>query len=76
MLILTQDRCTVCVECTIGSDIVLHVPMELLGGVGHMESHFFLFGDIVSVSANRCMVCAKRTIGSEIILDAPDGTPR
>ena len=23
VLILTQDRCTVCVECTIGSEIVL-----------------------------------------------------
>ena len=50
--------------------------MELLGDVGHVESHFFLFGDIVSVGANRCTVCAKRNIGSEIILDAPDGTTR
>jgi hypothetical protein len=25
-LILTQDRCTVCVECTIGSKIVLDSP--------------------------------------------------
>ena len=26
-------------------------PMELLGDVGHVESHFFLFGDSVSVGA-------------------------
>ena len=26
VLILTQDRCTVCVECTIGSEIVLDAP--------------------------------------------------
>ena len=26
-------------------------PMELLGDVGHAESHFFLFGDSVSVGA-------------------------
>ena len=26
-------------------------PMELLGDVGHLESHFFLFGDSVSVGA-------------------------
>ena len=26
MLILTQDRCTVCAERTIGSDIVLDAP--------------------------------------------------
>jgi hypothetical protein len=25
-LILTQDRCTVCVECTIGSKIILDAP--------------------------------------------------
>jgi hypothetical protein len=46
--------------------------MELLGDVGHVESHFFSFGENVSVGA----FCAKRTNGSEIILDAPDGTPR
>jgi hypothetical protein len=50
--------------------------MELVGDVGHVESHFFVFGDSVSVGVERCTVCAKRTIGSEIILDAPDGTPR
>jgi hypothetical protein len=33
--ILTQDRSTVWIEHTIGSD--LH-PMELLGDVGHVES--------------------------------------
>jgi hypothetical protein len=40
--------------------------MELLGDMGHVESHFFPFGDNVSVGA----VCAKHTNGSEIILDA------
>jgi len=27
VLILTQDRCTVCVKCTIGSEIVLDAPI-------------------------------------------------
>ena len=51
-LILTQNRCTVCVEHTIGFEksFWMH-PMELLGDVGHVESHFFLFGDSVSVGA-------------------------
>ena len=50
--------------------------MELLGDMGHVESHFGPF-EIVSMSMqDRTMVCAKCTIGSEIILDAPDGTPR
>jgi hypothetical protein len=50
--------------------------MELLGDVSQVESHFFLFGDSVSVVKDRCTVCAKCTIGLEIILDAPDGAPR
>ena len=51
VLILTQDMCTVCVECTIGLEIVLDTPKGLLGDVGHVESHFFLFGDSVRVGA-------------------------
>jgi hypothetical protein len=51
VLILTQDTCTVCVEHTIGSRIILDAhPMELLGDVCHVESRFNLFGDSVSVS--------------------------
>jgi hypothetical protein len=50
-LILTQDRCTVCAECTIGSEIILLHPMELFGDVGLVESRFGPFGDSVSVSA-------------------------
>ena len=50
--------------------------MELLGDVGHVESCFDPFRDIVNVGARWCMVCAKHTIGSEIILDTPVGTPR
>jgi hypothetical protein len=49
VLILTQDRCTLCGERTIGSEIILDTPMELLGDVAHEESHFGLFGDSVSV---------------------------
>ena len=26
-------------------------PIELLGGVGHVKSHFFIFGDSISVGA-------------------------
>ena len=50
-LILMQDRCTVCVERTTGSEIVLDAPDGILGDVGHVESQFFLFGDSVSVGA-------------------------
>ena len=37
VLMLSQDRCTVCVERIIGSKIILDAPMELLGDVGHVE---------------------------------------
>ena len=42
-------------------------PMELLGDVGHVESHFFLVETVLVSMQDRCMVCAKRTIGSKII---------
>ena len=51
VLILTQDRCAVCAERTTGSEIILDAPMELLRDVGHVESHFGLFGDSVRVGA-------------------------
>ena len=38
VLILAQDRCTVCAERTIGSELFWTHLMELIGDVGHMES--------------------------------------
>ena len=49
VLILTQDRCTVCAERTICSEIVWMHPMELLSDVGHVEPRFDPFGECVSV---------------------------
>jgi hypothetical protein len=51
VLVSVKDRCTVCAERTIGSKIVCTHPMEVLGDVGHVESHFGMFGDSVSVGA-------------------------
>jgi hypothetical protein len=51
VLILTQDRCTVCDKHTIGSKIVLNTPDGSPRRVGHVESHFGPFGDSVSVRA-------------------------
>jgi hypothetical protein len=70
-----QDRCVVCAEYTIGSEIILEHPMELLGEwvLCNLISACL---KIVLVSVQyRCTVCAERTICSEIILDAPDGNP-
>jgi hypothetical protein len=51
VLILTQDRCTICAKRSAGSKTLGMHPMELLGDVGHVESRFGPFGDSVSVVA-------------------------
>ena len=51
LLILTQDRCTVCVDVPLAQKSFWTHLMELLGDVGHVESHFSLFGDSASVGA-------------------------
>jgi hypothetical protein len=50
--------------------------MELLGDLGHGESHFFRMETVFVSVQDWCIVCAKHTIGSEIVLDASVGTPR
>ena len=50
--------------------------MELLGDVGHVESHSVHLETVLVLVQDRCMICAERIKGSDIILDAPDGTPR
>ena len=51
VLILTQGRCTVCVERTLAHKSFWTHLMKLLGDVGHVQSHFFPFGDRVNVGA-------------------------
>jgi hypothetical protein len=51
VLILTQERCTVCAGRTIGSKIVLHAPDVLLGDEAQVEAHFGLFGDSANLGA-------------------------
>jgi NADH:ubiquinone oxidoreductase subunit F (NADH-binding) len=53
VLILKQDSCTVCTECTIGSQIVFDASDGLVSDMGRVESHFSPFGDSVSVSARQ-----------------------
>jgi hypothetical protein len=51
VLILKQDRCTVCAEHTRRSEIVLDAPDGVLVDVAHVESHFRSFRNGVSVGA-------------------------
>ena len=51
VLVLVRDSCTVCTECTIGSEIILDAPDEFVGDTGHVESSVSPFGDSVSTGA-------------------------
>jgi hypothetical protein len=48
---LEQDRCTVCVERTIGLEIILMHLMLLQGDVVQMDTRFDAFGDSVNLNA-------------------------
>jgi hypothetical protein len=67
VLILTQDRCTVCPKHTIGSSLITWLNWNLI--LVHLEI-------VPILTQDRCTVCVEHTIGSEIVLDASDGTPR
>jgi hypothetical protein len=69
-------RCTVCTECTMGSEIFWTHLMELLGGVGHVESCSGPLGDGVSIGERLVHALRQTHLGLEINLDVIDGTPR
>jgi hypothetical protein len=45
------DRCMVCTERNMGSEIIMDSSMELVGDLSHVESRFSPFGDNISVNA-------------------------
>ena len=51
VLILTQDRCTVCAKRTIGLDIDFNAPMVLLDDEAQVEARFSPFGDSANLDA-------------------------
>ena len=51
VLILTQDRYAVAPNVLLAQRSFWLYLMELLGDVGHVKSHFGLFGDSVGVGA-------------------------
>ena len=68
VLILTQDRYTVCAERTIDSEIVLDAPNgKLLGDLGHVESRSVHLEMVLVLVQEGCTVCAKCSIGSDIV---------
>ena len=51
VLVLVQDRCTVCTKRTIGSDIAFNAPMVILGDEAQVEAPFSPFGDSANLVA-------------------------
>jgi hypothetical protein len=65
VLVLMQDWCSVCVERTIGSEIVLEAPdgtPRLRGSCGILFRS--RFETVFASVQDRCSVCVKRTTGS------------
>jgi ArsR family metal-binding transcriptional regulator len=48
---IVQDRCTVCAERTIGSELFWTHPIELLGDEAQVEACFGLFVDSANLDA-------------------------
>jgi hypothetical protein len=46
-----QERCTICAECSIGSEIILDVPDGTLGDEAEVEARFGPFGDSANLDA-------------------------
>ena len=67
VLVLVQDKCTVCAKRTVGSDIVMDAPDGLLGDVGHVESRSVHLEMVLVLVQDKSMVCAKCTVGSDIV---------
>jgi hypothetical protein len=51
VLILTQDRCTVCAKCIIGLEIILDVHNGILGDEAEVEACFGPFGGSANLDA-------------------------
>ena len=67
MLILTHDRFTVCVERTIGSEIILDAPDGTPSDMGHVESRSVHLEMVLELVQDRRRSCAKCIIGSDIV---------
>jgi hypothetical protein len=72
VLILVQDKCTVCVDHTIRLKIVIGCTRWISKVTLVMWNLVCVHLEIVLVLIqDRCMVCSKHSIGLEIILDTP-----
>ena len=68
VLVLVQDRCTVCTTYHLGRTRWYSSMTKL-----NWKLVSVCLEIVLILTQDRYMVCAKRTIDSEIILDAPNG---
>jgi hypothetical protein len=61
----------VCAERTLGSKIILTLPMVLLGDVGQVKVCFGPFRDSVNLGTRLCTVCDECTTSMETISAHP-----
>jgi hypothetical protein len=61
-VLVSVDRCTVFVKCTIGLEIVLELLIVLLVDEAHVDARLVHLEIVLILTQNRCTVCAKRTI--------------
>jgi hypothetical protein len=53
VLVLVQDRCTVCAKCTIGSEIVLDTQDDTPGDETQIEARFGSYGDSANLESRQ-----------------------
>jgi hypothetical protein len=77
VLILMQDKCTVCTKRSVGLENRFGCTRWISYGTLVMWNLVLIHLETMVVSVqDRCTVCVERTIGSEIMLDGPDCAPR
>jgi hypothetical protein len=74
VLVLVQDRWTVCAKRAIGAEIIMDGTDGTPRWRGSSESRV-RFEIVLILTQERWTIFVERTLGSEIILDAPDWTP-
>ena len=67
VLMLTQDRSTVCDELIIGSKMFWTHSMVPLGDEAQVQPRFGLLDIVLILTQDRCTVCVEHTVGTEII---------
>jgi hypothetical protein len=72
VLVLVQDRWTVCAKRSIGSVIVLDAPIGRPSDEAQGKLVSVYLEIVLMLTQDWCVVYAEYTVGSEIVLDTPN----